>query len=573
LAICAAKVSRGSEPQTAEISNTSRPGTKETTQVLPIDWHTLGLQLAALLVMFAIALTDLQLVAIRRMSRFSTVGLWASRIASLIAGWGERFVLPGFVLTAGVSAALVSKVVFCDFPHSGDEWSYFLQAEIFSQGRFHADSPAHPRFFDVWGMVNNGKFYAWAPPGWPLLLAPGMLLRTPWLVNPVLGALTLVVIYRLGALVYNRSVALLALCFMLFSPFFLLHSASYFPHPSSLFFITLYVFFYARGIEWGTHHDFLWAGLCGSMSFLIRPFDQVAVFCPLGAHLLLLVLRGDVAVRQLVWLAVGHSAGVLLLLGYNFWQTGHPLTMGYHIGYGQPLVELHLPGRQLITEYLLHLLVWTFPFVPLLALVYSLWLGKTWAKSPSGQRWDTLFFLVFLSNILWYALVPFHYWVGYGPRYYYASFFAVVLLGARGGAALLNCLKQRWSAGESAGLGAVALGISLALSLFWVFPGKLAEAHRYIMARQALYRMVDRAQLDNAVIFIRAVSGDFLPWNLTRNAPDFQGKVLYVHDLGDLNYLLIGQYPGRKFFLYDYDETKPPILRQLIPDEAVKTGS
>jgi hypothetical protein len=49
-------------------------------------------------------------------------------------------------------------------------------------------------------------------------------------------------------------------------------------------------------------------------------------------------------------------------------------------------------------------------------------------------------------------------------------------------------------------------------------------------------------------------------------------KVLYVHDLNDLNPLLIGQYPGRKFFLYQYDETKPPILRTLIPDEAVKTG-
>jgi hypothetical protein len=76
-----------------------------------------------------------------------------------------------------------------------------------------------------------------------------------------------------------------------------------------------------------------------------------------------------------------------------------------------------------------------------------------------------------------------------------------------------------------------------------------------------------------AIIFIRHVSDNFLPWNLTRNLPDFQGKVLYVHDLGDLNHLLMQQYPGRKFFVYEYDETKPAILRQLAPDEAVKTGS
>jgi hypothetical protein len=262
----------------------------------------------------------------------------------------------------------------------------------------------------------------------------------------------------------------------------------------------------------------------------------------------------------------------LLLLGYNFLQTGHPLTMGYHMGYGQPLFELYLPGRHFIAEYLLHLLVWAFPFLPPLALLYSVWLGGTSAKSRSEQRWDALFLLIILSNLLWYAFVPFHYWVGYGPRYYYASFFALALLGARGAVVLLNRLKRRWPAGEGRSLAAVALGICAVLSLCWVFPVKLADAHRAIAARQALYRMVDRTQLDNAVIMVRSISGEFLPWNLTRNSPDFRGKVLYVHDLENLNHLLIGQYPDRKFFLYDYDETKPPILRPFIPDEAVTTG-
>jgi Dolichyl-phosphate-mannose-protein mannosyltransferase len=543
--------------------------------VLAIDWLTLELQLAVLLVIVASALAGLWGVARQQISWLSTIGSWGKRLASLVLRWGERFVVAGLVFTCGVFAMFIGKFIFDDYPYSGDEWSYFLQAEIFSQGRLHASSPAHPRFFDVWGMVNNGKFYAWAPPGWPLLLASGILLQVPWLVNPVIGALTLLSVYCLGKLVYNTSVALLAVFFMLVSPFFLLHSASYFAHPSSLLFITLFVFFCARGIERKSTHEFLWAGLCGSMSFLIRPFDQVAAFGPLAAYLLLLTLRGAVALRQLVWLGMSHSVGVLLLLGYNFLQTGHPLTMGYHVGYGQSLFDLYFPGRYFIAEYLLHLLVWAFPFMPLLALLYSVWLGETWAESPSEQRWDALLLLVFLSNVLWYAFVPFHYWVGYGPRYYYASFFALAFLGARGATALLDCFKRRWPAGEGVGLASVALGLCSALSLFWVLPVKLADAHRFIVARQALYQMVDRTQLDNAVVFIRYVSGDFLPWNLTRNPPDFRGKVLYVHDLDGMNHLLIRQYPGRKFFLYEYDETKPPNLQPLIPDEpdeAVKSG-
>jgi hypothetical protein len=511
-------------------------------------------------------------VTIPRESQLSIIGFWVSRVLLPMTSHRERVVVSAFVLAAGTSAMLIGQFIFQDFPFSGDEWSYFLQAEIFSRGRLQVDSPPHPRFFDVWAMVNNGKFYSWAPPGWPLLLLPGILLRVPWLVNPVLSALTLLVVYRLGELTYNRTISLLALFFMLFSPFFILHSASYLANPSSLFFIALCVFFYARGIEKEASRDFFLAGLCGSMSFLIRPFDQVAIFFPLGAYLLFLVLKRKVAVRQLLWLGMSHTLGVLLMLAYNYLQTGNPLTLGYHVGYDGPLFDLRLLGRRFIAEYFLHLFVWTFPFLPLLALLYSIWLGTMGWRSLTEQRWDALLLVVFLSNVFWYVFVPFHYWAGYGPRYYYGSFFAVALLGARGAMALINRLTRRGAGAVRVGFTAVALGICLTLSLSWVFPVKLVEAYRRIDARLVLYHKVAEEKLENVVVFIWPVKEDFAPWNLTRNSPDFRGKVLYVHDLGDLNHVLIEQFPGRTFFIYEYDETKPPILRPLMPDDAVTTG-
>jgi 4-amino-4-deoxy-L-arabinose transferase-like glycosyltransferase len=467
---------------------------------------------------------------------------------------------------------LIGQFIFQDFPYAGDEWSYFLQAEIFSRGRLHVDSPLFPQFFDVSAMVNNGRFYSWAPPGWPLLLVPGILLGVPWLVNPVLGALTLLVIYRLGMLVYDRSAALLAPFFVLFSPFFLLHSASYFAHPSSLLFITLFVFFYARGIERKASRDFFLSGLCGSMSFLIRPFDQVAIFSPLGVYLLLLVFKRKVTVQQLLWFGMSHAIGGLLLLAYNYLQTGNPLTTGYHVGYGYPLFDLRMLGRQFISEYFLHLLVWTFPFAPLLALLYSIWPGAMGRRTLTEQRWDTLLLVIFLSNVFWYAFVPFHYWDAYGPRYYYGSFFAVALLGARGAVALTNRINPRWGSRARAGFAAVALGICLSLSLGWVFPVKLAEAYERIEARLALFDKIKQEKLENAVVFIRSVREGSTPWDLTRNASDFQGSVLYVNDLGSLNHLLISQYPGRRFFRYEYDETKSSSLWEIVPDEVSEVG-
>ena len=101
-----------------------------------------------------------------------------------------------------------------------------------------------------------------------LLLASGILLQVRWLVNPVISAPTLLSVYYLGRLVYNVSVALLAVFFMLFSPFFLLHSTAYYAHSNSLLFITLFAFFCAQGLERKANREFLWAGLCGSISLL-----------------------------------------------------------------------------------------------------------------------------------------------------------------------------------------------------------------------------------------------------------------------------------------------------------------
>jgi hypothetical protein len=113
--------------------------------VLSIDWHTSDLQLAAFWVIVAGALAALQGVTRRRRSRFSALGSWEKRLARLVRRCGGRCVVASLAFSGGVSAALIGKFIFCDYPCTGDEWSYVLQAEIFSQGRLHANFPACPR--------------------------------------------------------------------------------------------------------------------------------------------------------------------------------------------------------------------------------------------------------------------------------------------------------------------------------------------------------------------------------------------------------------------------------------------
>jgi hypothetical protein len=67
--------------------------------VLAIDWLTLELQLAVLLVIVASALASLWGVARQQISWFSTIGSWGNCLASLVLRWGERFVVAGLAFT------------------------------------------------------------------------------------------------------------------------------------------------------------------------------------------------------------------------------------------------------------------------------------------------------------------------------------------------------------------------------------------------------------------------------------------------------------------------------------------
>ncbi|MBI4640453.1 MAG: glycosyltransferase family 39 protein, partial [Candidatus Tectomicrobia bacterium] len=279
----------------------------------------------------------------------------------------EKIFLTSMFLLSLLSAIALSFFVLQNFPNSGDEWCYLLQAEIFSQGKLSISSPPNREFFDVGWMVNNGKFYTQHPPGWPLLLAVGVFLRAPWLINPLIGAFTLLVLYYLGKRMYNARVATFALLFTFFSPFFLFNSASYWSHSVSLLFLSLSLLFFIKGIEEDSLRSPAIGGLLGSISFLIRPFDQAAILLACGAFCLSSSIRERENLRWGGIFFFAHLVGVLMLMGYNFLQNGHPLVMGYHLAYGASNIEMTLPGLQYIDDYLRDLLIWTVPGMPLIA--------------------------------------------------------------------------------------------------------------------------------------------------------------------------------------------------------------
>src|SRR4030066_2091168 len=141
---------------------------------------------------------------------------------------GKKPGIPLPVIIASVFAlvfcSLFSTLVFERIPHINDENAYLFQAKLFQSGRLHAPSPCGREFFDFPHIINNGKWYSIYPPGFPLLLVVGLILRSPWLINPILAALAVLLFFLLGQEIYNRSVGIIAALLAAISPWFLLMS-------------------------------------------------------------------------------------------------------------------------------------------------------------------------------------------------------------------------------------------------------------------------------------------------------------------------------------------------------------
>ena len=234
-----------------------------------------------------------------------------------------------------VLAAVLSSVVFGRIPHVQDSIAQLFQARIFASGRLWAPSPSLREFFDYAHMINDGRWYCQYPPGHALFLVPGVWLGVPWLINPILGGLSIYGTYALAREAFGVMAGRVATLLGLFSPFLVLMASEFMAHVSGLCVMTWFIVFCLRWERAGRIRDGVAAGSCLLFAVLIRPYTAFAVALPVLAHAGA-SLRGRMgfAWRPLAWTLAGGAAGVLLLGLYNWGTTGDPLVPGYIRLYG-----------------------------------------------------------------------------------------------------------------------------------------------------------------------------------------------------------------------------------------------
>lgn len=449
-------------------------------------------------------------------------------------------VLPLAVIGLNLALSVfTSQVTLKGFPNSGDEYAYLISAQLFAEGRLSVPSPEPRQFFDVHHVINDGRFYGRYPPGWPLLLAAGVAAGAPWLVNPILGALALLVLHRLALRSFSRPAANAALLATAANPFLVLNSASYFSHPACLLAIAVATAAVLRCAEAPERRaPYLAMGAALGAAFLIRPFTAVV----LGAVCVGWLLGSAVVARRLGSAAKGLAIalgplllGVAAFLAYDALQTGNPLL--------QPFLVYDAADRPLLlrwgwhtalatnTRALARLNVW----IPL-SLVFA---GVAVVhRATRGDRRLVLPLSCVASLAV--AYVFFHTGSGneYGPRYLYETSVALfVLMGAA------MPLFGRYAA--------LPLLLVAALNVAGLADRSLHHAAQ-VRERMRLYDLVTERGLSDAIVFIRSAP-DMHRADLTRNGIHFDAPVLYVLDLGDRNDELLRALPDRRGYLYVFD--------------------
>ncbi len=440
-----------------------------------------------------------------------------------------------------VAAALLNVLVYERHPHVPDEVVYLLHARYLAQGLSSLPAPPVPEAFDIDLMLlDGGRWFCPVPPGWPLALAVGAFLGATWLVNPVLGALTVLAAYLLTRELSDRRSARWTIVLLVASPWFAFMNMSYMTHTWMLLCAVLAALGVARSRRTGSLAWAVFAGGAIGVVSLIRPLEGLTLALALGVWSLGF---GGARLRSpaIAGLVLGTLAVGSLNFAYNRELTGDPtqfpineyidrtygagknaLGFGADKGLGWGGLD-SFPGHSplegaLNTQFNLfavdaELFGWSTG--SLLLVLFLLLAGKLYRKDRA--------MLVFTAAVI----VPhYFYWFAGGPdfgaRYWYPVIFPLVLLTVSG----LRALEARLERPAHA-RAFVCLAVLVAW-LTWVPWRALDKYHDYRGMRPDVRVLADELDFGRSLVLIQgerypdyASAAVYNPLDLEADAPIF----------------------------------------------------
>lgn len=528
------------------------------------------------------------LLAVSAISLAVVISAWVPRIGlfieRLVLRSDRRWFLLGTVLFGLASSALVSRFILGGLPHNQDEVAMVFQAKVFAGGRLFADTPALPEFFDHEYVLFDGpRWYGKYFFGPSLAMVPGIWLGVMWLVNPLLGAASVLLTYVLGRDLLGEKIARVAALLMAVSPFRMSLFSMMMAHPVCLATLVLAAVAVVKVVRdparWG------WAMAAGAglgYAANSRPLTAAVLGAVMGVAAMLALPW-----RQLRWQTVVAFALPLLVLtgayfGYNKALTGDAWLTPFEkwcpkdrLGFGPDIGQEYWPDKDRGHSFSKALFQNTH---------FSL---ETLGDNLSGFGTPALVLLalgpilrtrrkagwVLAAGVLAIMVAYFFYFTPSAfagqARYWSEAMPAMLLLVAVSLAAV-----RWWLPKVCRFLGivpAVRTGRAACwLALFGLLVYGVPRAYGDIFSQLDLalwtrstrmHQITVGAGLENAVVFIHAkhyrdskidARWDSYCDGFALNTPDLQGPIVFARDLGpEKNVELLALYPGRQAYRVD----------------------
>jgi Dolichyl-phosphate-mannose-protein mannosyltransferase len=432
------------------------------------------------------------------------------------------------VLAAFVAVGVMHKDSGLQF---GDELAYRFESRVFLERRLAADAPPMTTpdtdtyleefHFDHF-IIQKNRWTGIFPPGWPVVLALGTALHHAWLVNPLLGLWILWISYRIATLVFDRDVGRLAVLLMVASPSFLLNSVGFMSHPLCGVLLSAASLLLFHGLESRPMLNFSGMLLLVGFAALVRQWTAFCVGGVLGITALWsLRYQRRQWVSLIVIATLVGTAAAAILLSYNHALTGSYWRSTYAVAENRNFSTNFNISPLSILRGIVVVSRRSFETTDLYAVPFLLLLAA-YALFAETERRRSAYVLgaLFAALIIGYTAQPLGSASTVGERYYYESFFAIAILGARGWC----LLRPRWS------LNHVRVGIAV-IGAVCCFHYALAIRDVRIRATPHICVMdaIEGLRLTDTVVYVK---GDIAS-HFNENAADWRhAPVFYMMDPG-----------------------------------------
>ena len=498
-----------------------------------------------------------------------------------------------------VVSSLLAWFVLERIPHLHDEVAYAYQAKYLATGKIYLEPPPEPKAFESeFGLLDGNKWYVATTAGWPAVLALGYLAELPWLVNPLLGGIAILMAHALVKRLYDADVADGVVLLLAASPWLLYLSASLMPHALTLALSVAGLLGVVRARNEGS---IIWGGVAGlaiGAMLHVRPLDAVVLGVVCGVWWVSVAWTGfagngtgskKLRVAPLVATLVAGVAMTLLFLAYNRAITGDPFYPpinkftdthyypgGNRLGFGKDVGNFGwweldpLPGhgaRDVLVNTNINLYLLNFELFgwPCGSLVFVFLLAAWRHWRDDALMWGFLAALWAGLSLYWFHGGP-----DFGPRYWYQMILPCAVLTIRGahrfasrwiscaknirtnetGAAVVAASATRASAGAGKVWAFVALAtlIGVVNMLTW---RSLDKYYHYRGMRADLRAL--KPQFGRGLVFVRGEVFPDYAAAFVENPPDLNREAygaIFARDLGpESRARLQAYYTGRPVWI------------------------